>query len=303
MTKRESFAAMGYDGVELLFTVDFDLDVIDKYLWHTFCLWRKYNMANLTAVDNISQCQLQMMLLRVRSLKQMLYGVPLYPGKTNSRKVLDIQSMAAVVRGIYETAFIYHNIFISTANDDERDVLIYIWKIKGLNNTQGATPPDGQEEHQRQDAATIAVYKRKASEIADRLNISTEARNALARIIGDTDSNLRGYTFEKDERGKIINIRKRNFSKPAALFGHDMYSYLYSYMSLFSHPSYLGMTNYADMFNDGRDRENANILLQTTCICAAKFLSDFCKVVPNGQRIWDEVNPSCISLLDIYSNL
>lgn len=294
---------MGYDGVELLFTVDFDLDVIDKYLWHTFCLWRKYNMANLTAVDNISQCQLQMMLLRVRSLKQMLYGVPLYPGKTNSRKVLDIQSMAAVVRGIYETAFIYHNIFISTANDDERDVLIYIWKIKGLNNTQGATPPDGQEEHQRQDAATIAVYKRKASEIADRLNISTEARNALARIIGDTDSNLRGYTFEKDERGKIINIRKRNFSKPAALFGHDMYSYLYSYMSLFSHPSYLGMTNYADMFNDGRDRENANILLQTTCICAAKFLSDFCKVVPNGQRIWDEVNPSCISLLDIYSNL
>lgn len=294
---------MSNDGVNLIYTIDFDLDVIDKKLWHTFCLWRKYNMSNFTAVDNISQCQLQMMLLRVRSLKQMQYGVPLYIEKPDLRKVLDVSSMAAVVRGIYETAFIYHNIFISTANDDERDILIYIWKIKGLNNTQGATPPDGQEEHQRQDAATIAEYKREASEIADRMNISADARKDLDGIIDDTDSNLRGYIFEKDEEGRIINIRRRSFSKPAALFGHDMYSYLYSYMSIFSHPSYLGMTNYADMFNNGKDRENANILLQTTCICVAKFLSDFCKVVSNGQRIWEEVNPSCISLLDICSKL
>lgn len=135
------------------------------------------------------------------------------------------------------------------------------------------------------------------------MNISAKARKVLDGIINDTDSNLRGYIFEKDEEGRIINIQRRNFSKPAALFGHDMYSCLYSYMSLFSHPSYLGMTNYADMFNNGSDRENANILLQTTCICAAKFLSDFCKVVPNGQSIWDEMNPSDISLLDICSNL
>lgn len=294
---------MNNDGVDLIFTVDFDLDVIDKNLWHTFCLWRKYNMSNFTAVDNISQCQLQMMLLRVKSLKQMLYGVPLYPEKPELRKVLDVSSMAAVVRSIYETAFIYHNIFISTANDDERDLLIYIWKIRGLNNTQGATPPDGQEEHQRQDAATIIEYKRKASEIADRLNISAKARKVLNGIIDDDDSNLRGYIFEKDEEDRIINIQKRNFSKPAALFGHDMYPYLYSYMSLFSHPSYLGMTNYAEMFNNGSDRENANILLQTTCICASKFISDFCKVVTNGKRIWDEVNPNIFSLLDICSQL
>lgn len=139
----------------------------------------------------------------------MLYGVPLYPEKPELRKVLDVSSMAAVVRGIYETAFIYHNIFISTADDDERNVLIYIWKIKGLNNTQGATPPDGQEEHQRQDAATIAEYKRKASEIADKMNISADARKVLDGIINDTDSNLRGYIFEKDKEDRIINIRRR----------------------------------------------------------------------------------------------
>ncbi|SEM46253.1 hypothetical protein SAMN04487902_1015 [Prevotella sp. ne3005] len=294
---------MGSDSVNFIFTIDFDLDVIDKKLWHTFCLWREYNMKKLTAVDNISQCLLQMMLLRVRSLKQMLYGVPLYLEKPELRKVLDISSMAAVVRGIYETAFIYHNIFITTENDDERDILILIWKIKGLNNTQGAMPPDGQEVHQRQDAATIAEYKRKASEIADRMNISANARKVLDEIIDDTDSNLRGYIFEKDEEGRTIKIHRKNFSKPAALFGHDMYSYLYSYMSIFSHPSYLGMTNYADMFNNGKDRENANILLQTTCICVSKFISDFCEAIPNGKKIWKEINPTPLSLLDICNNL
>lgn len=294
---------MSNDSVNLIFTIDFDLDVIDKKLWHTFCLWRKYNMTNFTAVDNISQCQLQMMLLRVRSLKQMLYGVPLYLEKPEFRKVLDISSMAAVVRGIYETAFIYHNIFIATENDFERDILIYIWKIKGLNNNQGVTPPEGLLEQQRKEAATIKELKKKALDIIDRMNISVDARSNLKKIIDDSDSNLRGYIFEKDEGGQIINIQRRNFSKPAALFGHDMYSYLYSYMSLYSHPSYIGMTNYAEMFNNGRDRENANILLQTTCICASKFIYDFCKVIPNGQKIWKEINPNPLSLLGICNSL
>ena len=260
----------------LQLTLTFDLEEIDRALWQTFCLWRKYNMKHLTEVENISQCQLQMMLLRVKSLRQMMNGVPLYLDKPEARKVLDIASMASVVRGIYETAFIYHNIFISADSEDERDLLICIWRIRGFNNTQGVPAPEGMENLQRLDAESIAIYKRKANEIASRLNISEKARRLLDGIINDEDSNLRGY---------------------------KMYDNLYSYMSLFSHPSFLGMKHFADMFNNGKDRGNAENLIKTTCICASKFISDFCTVVSNGQLIWKEVNPHYFTLVEICSNL
>jgi hypothetical protein len=287
----------------LQLTLTFDLEEIDRALWQTFCLWRKYNMKHLTEVENISQCQLQMMLLRVKSLRQMMNGVPLYLDKPEARKVLDIASMASVVRGIYETAFIYHNIFISADSEDERDLLICIWRIRGFNNTQGVPAPEGMENLQRLDAESIAIYKRKANEIASRLNISEKARRLLDGIINDEDSNLRGYKFVKDEDNQIVNIEKKSFSKPELLFGHKMYDNLYSYMSLFSHPSFLGMKHFADMFNNGKDRGNAENLIKTTCICASKFISDFCTVVSNGQLIWKEVNPHYFTLVEICSNL
>ena len=52
-------------------------------------------------------------------------------------RIPDIPSMAAIVRSMYELEFVFHNLFVEQPTEAERNVILYLWEIKGLNNRQG----------------------------------------------------------------------------------------------------------------------------------------------------------------------
>lgn len=92
--------------------------------------WKKEN-PNACEADCISQCNLQMATSTVESILSLAKGITWGQHQTI---LIDTNACASLVRSLYERAFIYRNIFITTDNLEERDLLLYIWEIRGLNN-------------------------------------------------------------------------------------------------------------------------------------------------------------------------
>ncbi len=93
-------------------------------------LWRK-RIPNAEEADCISQCNLQMATCTAQSILSLAKGIH---WGYHSTFLIDVHSCASLVRALYERAFIFRNIYVSTDNVLERDLLLYIWEIRGLNN-------------------------------------------------------------------------------------------------------------------------------------------------------------------------
>lgn len=291
--------------VEFSVSVDLNksLDEISSAMWRVFRRWREEHLSDVPEEDSIAQCMLQMMILKSRTLKSMLAGVPLSSNKPDGRYILDIPSLATVIRSIYELAFLFHNIFIQPDCDEERDILMYIWKIRGLNNRANQEVPEDLKERLDTELEDISEYRRKAKEIADSLNILETAKRQLYKVIVSTSCMMSGFQFEKDNNGCIVNFGLISFTQSRALFDHNNNAILYNYLSSLSHPSFLGVLQFGQMYRQDKDKDFCNSFMLAACICMSKFIRDFCMTVSDGMKTKENVIGNGWTTINLFSNL
>ena len=70
-----------------------------------------------------------------------------------------------------------------------------------------------------------------------------------------------------------------------ALFPNRQYAALYPYLSANSHPSFLGVLQFGQMYDAKQDKETVTLFAQTACLCAAKMTKDVCSVITGGSEI------------------
>ena len=135
--------------------------------------WRRYvETKEVDEADAIAQCMLQMMICKVRSVTNLSEGIVINPD-TPSLRILDIPTIASVVRNMYEMAFVFHNIFVEQSSKEERDVVLYLWEIIGLNNRQGLhLVPDEYKNREADEKRQIDGLRSKIIAIVDKINVS-----------------------------------------------------------------------------------------------------------------------------------
>ena len=114
------------------------LELVCDGLFHLFYNWRKEKEGfenTVSEADAYAQCLLQMAVCKIRTIINLCDGVAVVP-ENRSIKVLDIPSMCSVVRSLYELTFVFHNIYVEQNSLIERNIVLKIWQIKGLNNRQ-----------------------------------------------------------------------------------------------------------------------------------------------------------------------
>ncbi len=288
------------------FTITFDfvkgLESIRASIQGVLLKWWDTHKTKWNDIDAITQCMMQMVLFKIRSLQEAMKGLPLVPNGQKQTMYLDQSNMASITRGIYESAFIYHNIFISTDNEDERQVLINIWKIEGYNNRHKVPVPDSMEEDVAQNINTIESLRNATKEIMSRMDIAESARNKIEKIIKRDSSNIKGYRFVKSGN-RIIGFEPIDFTNARSTFEHEYMDGTYSFLSYQSHPSFLSILQFGQLTGKEHFADMVRPFLMVACFCATKFANDACKVLTDGESIKKQVEPNILATINFFENI
>ena len=262
--------------------------------------WWEGHKLGVNAIDDMTQCMMQMMMLKIRSLQVMFEGVPMVPNGQPQTLYFDLSSMAATARGIYELAFIYHNIFISTKVDAERKILMNIWKIKGFNNRLKSFVPDELKQEAERNLQKIESLKKETMQILDSTEITPSARAKIEKNINKGNSNLKGYKFVRDNDDKITDFVPLDFTDATSMFNSEFMNDIYTYLSYHSHPSYLGLIQFGQISGIEDNYETGASFLYPACFCASKFTNDACEVLTDGIEIKREVVPDFRATINFF---
>lgn len=277
--------------------ISMDLNELSKSLWELYWQWHLLHAKAETEYDDLSQCMIQMIIVKTRTLEQMLNGVPMYPDMPNLGSILDISSIAAIVRSIYESAYIYHGIFVDKDSSDETDLLLCLWRIRGLNNIRKfPIPSELKDTIKQSDEAEIKKYRNQIDGILNRIKITDSAKKRLLSIANNSGTTIKGYKFVKDEKEEIMDIQEFGFTDTAFLFGHNNYEEWYTFLSSHSHPSYYGFSEFGSMYQNNHDKDILIGLIMMAHSIIAQFVRDWCGVITDGNKIKRKVFPTISSI-------
>ena len=148
-----------------------------------FYHWRRQadNM-KVEEADAIAQCMFQMMICKIRSIIQLSKGVSIIQERPDLR-IPDISSLASIGRSMYELEFVFHNVFIEQPTKEERNIVLYLWEIKGLNNRQGLhlVPPEYKEQEENE-KEQIQDLRNAIVSTLEEMNMSDEVKNQIIAV-------------------------------------------------------------------------------------------------------------------------
>ena len=277
--------------------ISMDLNGLSKSLWEMYWQWTLLHPKAENEYDDLSQCMMQMIIVKTRTMEQMINGVPIYPEMPQLGSILDISSMSAIVRSLYESAYVYHSIFVDKDSLDERDILLCLWRIRGLNNIRKfPIPSELKDVIKPNDKAEIEKYRKKVDEILNRVQITNLAKKDILSIVNNPGTFIKGYKLVKNDEGKITGIKEFGFTDTSFLFGHNNYKEWYTFLSSHSHPSYYGFSEFGSMYQNNHDKDILIGLIMMAHSILAQFIRDWCSVVSDGDEVKRKVFPIISSI-------
>lgn len=261
-----------------------------------FYLWENYwseTEGNRDQFAEIAQCILQMEILHINSILILFNGTPMILHLRN-RTIIDIPSMASILRSLYEKVFIFNNLFVEQENSIEKEIVLYIWKIRGLHNMK--LPQASQEAKkyiQKYNSSRVQIkdFKQKAISRLEKLDITENAKQAFHKEISKSDTSIKGYKFIKDaQTQQIKEFKILSFSaSPKEIFPKEDLTILYGFLSSQSHPSFLGILQFGQMYNSDEYKERALTILNSICKFQQVIVRDFCNAFPQAKEILDKM--------------
>ena len=243
----------------------------------------------------IAECYFYMELQQIYSI------IKLYEEATNPL-LLDISSIYSLIRSLYEKVFIFNNIFVKPDDLFEKEVLFCIWKIHGLKNQK---LPNNEklakkyEESYKNNCDKIERLKTKALDLFEKMNYNKTAKEKLEKIIKDNSTAIKGYKFISDNN-QVIAINTISFTQGILeLFPNEDVLAFYNYFSSYSHPSYLALYQFEQIYNSNRPNHITEFAIKTVlklqiCIC-----NDMCSIFPDvNERFCNLPDEQKITLMN-----
>lgn len=243
---------------------------------HTVCQAYNTQTSQFTEIPeylNIAQCIVQMIILKAKTILNMTKGISLYNYRTH---IVDFSSILPIIRSAYELCFIFHNIFISTETRDELEILLSIWKIRGLTCRQGIDKvPNDYLAKQKVEKEEIDALIKGIYEIVSRLKVSSKVKNDLSGILRYNGDNLKGYIFEKDN-GEIVDIRGIRLIEGVEILPEfQNTTALYKWASMHIHASYLSVLQFGQAYSSKKVDNMTKTILESVYLICKTVSSDY----------------------------
>lgn len=279
-------------------------ECISNVIFKLFYNWRSIiNEDNISKADAIAQCILQMMHCKMKSFLKLSEGTAITP-HNDSCIILDIPSLATIVRSMYELTFIFHNIYAEQKSEAEKDIIIYLWVIRGLNNRQGLSNiPYKYKEKEEKEKAQIKELRDKIKNIIKDWNISNEIKRQIEGAAQNNSTKIKGYRFIKDSNNRIISFKDIRMEDYASkLLCSDENLDVYRLCSIHTHPSFLGILQFGQMYKSNADKQFLKTLTMTACKLSCTIIKDFTENIKDAHKIYQKFSETEKDMLNLFYN-
>ena len=254
-------------------------------------LRRKWDKEHKNASESecIAQCMIQMAAVKTNTILNLAQGQSL--SENGNVLIQDIPSLLTILRSFYELCFIFHNLFITPENDIEREIIKSFWIIRGLQNRQGlANVPKEYKVKELTEKQEIENLRNRVRELLEQIPIEKIALKDCLGILNIKGTSLKGYYFEKSKDGKILNVKSIYMDEGINDILHNSNSkILYRLTSFHTHPSYLGVLQFGQMFNDSPS-PYVSTIINTTYFLLATILYDFCSYSSEAKLLFSQID-------------
>lgn len=263
------------------------LDIYAEFLFKAVQNHHKENVYSDAEAD--AKLVIQMMLTKVLHLKSVLAGIS-FMAKDGSvlNKIIDPTIVALLIRNIYETVGLFNLIYRNTKSKDERNLLYHLWVHSGLKYRQ-----------RFEDAAKTLENREKQQ----------REKEQIAKIVAQIEGSALFQSLDEKNQGKIRTKLKNNDylmrvedKEIIFLHWHDLtkimgikersFDNIYTYFSLYSHPSNVGVFQFADMFKPGEEvfLKLVNSNLKLASFMFSIFIADCITLFPKALMTFESLD-------------
>lgn len=254
------------------------LDIYTEFLFRT--VKNHHDEPVYKKSDADAKIVLQMMMTKTLHLKSIIQGIS-YQAKDGTilNKIIDPTIVASLVRNIYETVAMFNLIYRHTKSEDEKSILYLLWVHSGLKYRQ-----------RFESVITSDVNKGKfESEKVLIENIVTEIEETelYKKLDKKNQDKIKTKLKEKDYliefEGSQINFLHWHELVIKMGFKEGILDDIYTYFSLYSHPSNVAVFQFADMFNKSEKSflGMANFNLRIAFFMFSTFIADYINLFPS----------------------
>jgi len=263
------------------------LDIYAEFLFRTVV--NHHEEPVYSQADTDAKMIVQMMMTKALYLKSNIMGIS-YKAKDGSTldKIIDPTIVASLIRNIYETTAMFNLIYRHTKNDDEKKILYLLWVHSGLKYRQRfesvIITTENQEKYEQEKEKISKIIE--AIEATKLFNLLNEKNKSKIRMkLKERDYLLR---FEGTE---VILLHWHELTTIMGIKEGPLDN-IYSYFSLYAHPSNVAVFQFADMFKKGEEAfpELTNFNLKIAFFMFSIFIADYIKLFPSVLKTYETMD-------------
>lgn len=265
-------------------------DLIDIYLNYLFKVINNHHDDEVSSyADKDAEMVNQMMFTKIAHIKRVIEGINYESDDGNSLKtIIDPTIVASLIRNVYETVCMFNLIYRNTNNEDEKTIIYDLWVHAGLMYRQRfehvITTEENREKYENE--------KEQMSQLEEEIK-----QTKLFKDLSEKDQEK----IEKKLKEKDYKIRFKNneveflsWQDITEVMGlrTDTLESIYTYFSLYSHPSNVAVFQFADMFSKGDEpfKRITNSNLTNLFIFLSIYIADYIHLFPKISKTFNKLN-------------
>ncbi len=265
------------------------LELIDVYIELLFKIVLNHHEEPVyTQADADAKMVVQMIMTKSLNLKKVVEGVS-YQNKDGEKlnNIVDPTIVACLIRNLFETVAMFNLIYRDTKTNDEKNILYSMWVYSGLQYRQrfeSLMTTEGNQKKMEDEKKSLdqiikniegtQLYKGLDEKNQNKIKTRLKQKEYLMRFNGQEVVFLHWQ-----ELTKVMQIRP------------GLYDSIYTYFSLYSHPSNVSVFQFADLFKKGEEEfpRMTNFNLKYFFSLTSIFIADYINLFPTVQKTFDNM--------------
>ena len=244
----------------------------------------------------------QMMLTKVKHIQEIIRGITITLNENSIGGIIDPTVVANIIRNVYETVCTFNLIYRNTRNTEQQLIVYNLWVIAGLSYRQKLVYEN--VEPSKEIEGKIKLEKQQIDELKAEIKVTTTYRELSDKC----KSKIQSRIESKDYKIGFINgeIRCYNWQDLTRTLGikGPIFSTIYTYFSLYTHPSNVAVFQFGKMFENGEDYLRlTNFNLRHLINLLSIFTADYLNVFPEVLQVFESESIENQLILNLHNTV
>lgn len=291
-----------YQDLIMCKSIDSHVEILDIFAEFLISAVKNHHQEDVFSHEEAdAKTVLQMMLSKILYLKKNLEGICFSGKKVQLEKIIDPTIVGILVRNVYETAGLFSLIYRHSQSKEERQIKYLLWKHSGLSYRQRFDSHDQSTENKEK----LQEERKEMEQIASMIKNNTLYQSLDRKNQGKIENRLKNREFLIQFRNQQVRFLHWHELPNEIGINGGLFENIYSYFSLYSHPSHVSVFQFKDMFNkEDRNFEwLAAFGVKYVFYMTSIFIVDYLAFFPHVKSTFDTLDKNHQDVIDFYNKL